>query len=175
MKSSASIAANDAPVAMVELSRRQGHARTNTAKYFFLHQSVRPWVQVALQVAPDLVVLITKSVWVMSRVGIQQQARRLNRPSRSDYYFRTHRMRLRSILVLNDIRYAVNVAVWVRFDSFRYRIGYEFTASCCQGSRNRRVMGASLGVGRAGETNAVFAGYAGATPAVRQSINKQWD
>src|SRR5258706_5747927 len=123
---------------MVELGRRQGHTRPNAAKNFFSHQSIGAWVQVALQVAPNLVVLVTKSVWVVRVVGIQQQAGRLNRPCRDDHCFRARNMRFSFASLLNEIGYADDVAPLVRLDPFSYGASYELTMAGGQGAGNRR-------------------------------------
>jgi len=126
----------------------------------------------ALQVTPDLVVLITKTVRVVRRVRIQQQPRRLNRPCRHDYYFRARAVGFNFPCSLNEIRHAGHVAAVIGLNSLRYCFRYESTVAGCQRAGNHRVMRAIFGIGSAGEADAVFAGDTGVPPAVRQGVDK---
>src|SRR6185295_7458581 len=77
--------------------------------------------------------------------------------------------------LLNQIRYAVDDAPFIRLNSLSYCFGYEFTVAGCQSAGNHCVVRAILGVGGAGEADAVFAGNTGVAPAVWQSVDKQRD
>src|SRR6185436_7566267 len=72
-------------------------------------------------------------------------------------------------------RYAVDDAAFIRLNSLSYCFGYEFTVAGCQSAGNHCVVRAILGVGGAGEADAVFAGNTGVAPAVWQSVDKQRD
>ena len=91
----------------------------------------------SLQVTSDLVVLITQSVLVVFGVGVQQQAGRLNRPSRDDHCFRARNVRLSFAFVFNEtslpgrasllqeVRHTVDVAAVVSLDPIGYGAGYD--------------------------------------------------
>src|SRR5258707_15895546 len=84
-------------------------------------------------------------------------------------------MRFNFPLLLDQIRRSVDCAVFIRLNSLGYCFGYEFTVTGCQRAWNHRVLQAILGVGRAGEPDAVLAGNTGVASAVWQRVDKQRD
>src|SRR5678815_3371402 len=78
-------------------------------------------------------------------------------------------------LLPSQIRNAGDCAAFICLDAFHYRFGCEFTVTRYQSAGDHCVLRTTLGVRRAGESDAILAGNAGVPTTVWQSVDKQWD
>ena len=111
-----------------------------------IEKSMNAGIVVALQAAPDQIVLIPKPLRMQSGRRIEQQPRRLYRSAGDDDRFCRRRFTLQSSVTLDQIGDSADVAALVRIDAFRHGMCQQFAVSGCERARNQRVMGAVLAV-----------------------------
>ncbi len=123
-----------------------------------------------LEVPPDLVVPVAEAARLARGRRVQQQPRRLDRPRREDDHLRA---RLHRPVVRVEVGHADRAAGRVGGDPRHHRPGDEVAAAGREGAGDQGVVRAVLGVGRAGEADAVLAADTGRPALVGLRVDQQ--
>ena len=125
--------------------------------------------------AADLVVPVAETVGMVPGARVQQQPRRLDRPAGHDHHLRFREVAPLLAVLRPDEGHADRSPARVGLHALGDRLRHQLAQAGREGARDHRVVGAVLGLGRAGEAHAVPAPDARLAPAVGNGVDEQRD